>query len=301
MKNMSGILLLINVVVALGKTDASVIYTPSEQARGVPCYNLTETDAVCRSTSYTFPDGFTQVINAQTVHVSNLLTVLTQCDSIIETTVNVLPTYFQEQSFFNICPGIAYTFPDGTVQTITEHTEYESHFQTTENLCDSIILTVLNTTDITTAVNVSGNVITAQQGNAGYNWVDCDNNYAIIPGQVNQSYSAPFGNFAVIIYKGTCTDTSDCVQIGTVGINDESYSALHVYPNPAKGVFSIDLGYTCSELILRIKNIAGQQVQTQTLRNVSHFALELQAAAGIYIMELQGAEGLQTVYKLLKE
>ncbi|MCG3164624.1 MAG: hypothetical protein POELPBGB_00383 [Bacteroidia bacterium] len=275
--------------------------TPKEANGGVPCYELTETVAVCRTTSYTFPDGYTQVINSQTVHTSNLLTVVTQCDSIITTTVNVLPTYFQEQSFFGICPGDVYTFPDGTVQTIFEHTEYESHFQTVENLCDSVILTVLNTTDLTTAVSVSGNVITAQQGNAGYQWVDCDNNYAIIPGQLNQSYSAPSGNFAVIIYKGSCTDTSACVAIGTVGIAHSTAAAVHVYPNPANGVYKIDLGKTYTEINLTIRTVTGQLIQAQTLRNMNLFALELQAADGVYIMELQSPEGLQAVHRLVKK
>lgn len=301
MKNSIAFLLFIMTTFAAEKTLATTLYGKFELPGGGPCYNLTETVAVCRATSYTFPDGYTQVINAQVVHISNLLTVVTQCDSIIETTVNVLPTYYQEQTFYNICQNTEYTFPDGTVQTIMAHTEYESHFQTAGNLCDSIILTVLNTTDISIATTVSGNVITAQQGNAGYAWVDCDNNFAIIPGEFNQSFAAPFGNFAAIIYKGTCTDTTACVQIGTVGINDVSNTNFEVYPNPSNGVFNVNLRKTHSEINVSIKSVTGQTVQAQTLRNVNLFAIELQAAAGIYFMELQSPEGLNAVYRLVKK
>ncbi len=291
----------INVLLFFLLTISKMVYSTSELPGGGPCYNLTETVAVCRATSFTFPDGYTQVITSQVVHTSNLLTVDTQCDSIIETTVNVLPTYFQEQTFYDICPGILYTFPDGTIDTIMAHTEYESHFQATGTLCDSTILTILNTTDISLATSVSGNIITAQQGNAGYNWVDCDNNFAIVPGETNQSFSAPFGNFAVIIYKGSCTDTTACVQIGPVGINNATGSGLYVYPNPASGLFNVDLGNTYSEVNLTIRTVTGKQVQAQTLRNVNRFGVELQAAEGIYFMELQGSGALHAVYRLVKE
>lgn len=300
MKNSISILLLFIGTLSADKVAASMVYNLFQLPAGGPCYNLTETVAVCRATSYTFPDGYTQVITSQVVHTSNLLTVVTQCDSIIETTVNVLPTYFQEQTFFDICPGVDYTFPDGSVQTILAHTEYESHFQAVGTLCDSIILTVLNTTDISIATSVTDNLITAQQGNAGYQWVDCDNNFAPITGQQNQSFMAPFGNFAVIIYKGSCTDTSDCVQIGTVGINDASDNDFQVYPNPSNGVFNVNLRKTYSQINVSIKSITGQTVQAQTLRNVNLFAVELQAASGIYFMELQSPEGLQAVYRLAK-
>lgn len=301
MKNSIRILLFFIGAISAEKAAAAMVRNMFLLRTGGPCYNLTETVAVCRATSYTFPDGYTQVITSQVVHTSNLLTVVTQCDSIIETTVNVLPTYFQEQTFFNICQNTVYTFPDGTVDTIMEHTEYESHFQTAGNLCDSVILTVLNTTDISLAISVTGNVITAQQGNAGYNWVDCDNNFAIVPGETNQSFAAPFGNFAAIIYKGTCTDTTACVQIGTVGINDKNTSAVSIYPNPANSLFTVNLANTLSELNLTIRTLTGQQVQAQTLRNINQFAVELHGAEGIYFMELQSPEGLHTVYRLVKE
>ncbi|MGB0368297.1 MAG: LamG-like jellyroll fold domain-containing protein, partial [Flavobacteriales bacterium] len=56
-------------------------------------YNLTETASVCSGESFTFPDGSSQTITSQTVHTSNLTTVVAGCDSIIETTVNVNPSY----------------------------------------------------------------------------------------------------------------------------------------------------------------------------------------------------------------
>ena len=266
-----------------------------------PCYNLTESASVCNGEVYTFPDGSFQTITAQVMHTSTLQTVGAPCDSIIVTTVDALPTYHLSQSFFNICTGVDYTFPDGTTQTILAHTEYTSNLQTVGSLCDSIIETILNTTDISLSVSVAGNIITAQQGNAGYQWVDCDNGFAPINEANNQFYSAPFGNFAVIIYKGSCTDTSACTQIGTVGIDDVNATTVSIYPNPTNGMFKVNLGGDYRELNVIIRTITGQQIQRQTLRNVSMFDAYIEVAAGMYFMELQGSNGLHLIYKMVKE
>jgi len=83
---------------------AQVIHTSNLQTAGALCdstivttvnvnpvYNLTETDVICSGGSYTFPDGTTQNnIAAQVIHTSNLQTVETSCDSIIETTVDII-------------------------------------------------------------------------------------------------------------------------------------------------------------------------------------------------------------------
>ncbi len=245
--------------------------------------------------------GTFQTITAQVVHTSTLQTVVTNCDSIIETTVDALPTYHLSESFFNICPGQDYTFPDGTTQTILAHTEYTSSLQTVGSLCDSIILTVLNTNDLDPSVNVSGNMITAVQGNAGYQWVDCDNGFAQIDGENNQFYYAPFGNFAIIIYKGACTDTSVCTQIGPVGIDDLKGSVITLYPNPTTGFIKVNFGATYSVMNVVIRTITGQHVYVQTLCNVSVFDANIEAAAGMYFMELQGSNGLHATYRVVKE
>jgi len=108
-----------------------------------PSFNLLEIVSVCSGGNYTFPDGTTQTnITIPTTYTSNLTTSL-GCDSIVETTVNVNPTYFNQEST-NICSGGSFTFPDGTTQTnITTQVVYTSTLTTTFG-CDSIIETTVN-------------------------------------------------------------------------------------------------------------------------------------------------------------
>jgi uncharacterized protein (DUF2141 family) len=108
-----------------------------------PTYNIQETVAVCSGGSYTFPDGTTQTnITVQVVYNSNLTTTL-GCDSIVETTVDVNPVIFVQETV-NVCSGGSYTFPDGTTQTnITTQVVHNSNLTATSG-CDSIVETTVN-------------------------------------------------------------------------------------------------------------------------------------------------------------
>lgn len=67
------------------------------------------------------------------------------------------------------------------------------------------------------AINVNtstvGTTITATNTTPGvsYQWVDCDNNFALIPGETNQSFTATTaGNYAVIVSLNGCSEMSSC-------------------------------------------------------------------------------------------
>ena len=265
-------------------------------------YDLNVSDVVCSGDSYTFPDqSIVDNITAQVVQISTLQTVVTACDSVITTTVDPLPSYHLFVTNFDVCPGDIYTFPDGTVDTIMSHTEYTSSLQTVTYGCDSVIESILNTTDMDLSVSVSGNVLTSNQGNAGHQWVDCDNGFSHIIGQGNQTFIAPEGNFAVIIYKGGCTDTSACQQVTTVGMDDFDERAVYIYPNPTTGTFKVDLGTTFNEVTVTVRNVVGQELRKRILTDVHVFSAEINEVQGIYFLELHNSDGLNAIYRIVKE
>ncbi|MFT6717747.1 MAG: hypothetical protein ACJAY8_000128 [Sphingobacteriales bacterium] len=130
-----------NLVAAITGCDSIIISTIDVNA----VYLQTESASICFGEDFTFPDGtVVTAILAQTVHTSNLLTAATNCDSIIVTTVNVLPTYSFAQSA-SVCSGEDYTFPDGTVVTdIAAQVVQTSNLVTAIAGCDSIIVTTVD-------------------------------------------------------------------------------------------------------------------------------------------------------------
>ncbi len=97
---------------------------------------------------------------------------------------------------------ITWTFDDGNGNVSTQ----------TQN--------VINPT-IDNTVSVSGGTITANQLVAAYQWLDCDNAFAPISGEVNQSFNPTLGgNYAVQITVQGCFTTSACTLIDFTGLEE---------------------------------------------------------------------------------
>ncbi len=82
--------------------------------------------------------------------------------------------------------------------------------------------------------------LTAIESGAAYQWLDCDNNFAELTGETNQSFNATSnGNYAVAISQNNCTDTSLCITINNVGLNEKDLYNIQVHPNPTNNLITI--------------------------------------------------------------
>jgi hypothetical protein len=74
----------------------------------------------------------------------------------------------------------------------------------------------VSVTSIDTSVTQIGPALTASETGASYQWIDC-NSGNDIPGATDQSYdpTGSSGSYAVIIYVGSCSDTSGCHSLCT--------------------------------------------------------------------------------------
>ena len=101
---------------------------------------------------------------------------------------------------------------------------------------------VLTGVDVSTTVN--GIQLIANNDNVGvdYRWIDCNNNNEPIVDATNQSYTPEEnGSYAVIVLEEGCQDTSDCIEVTMVGLEDYAKTDVKVYPNPSKGAFTVEL------------------------------------------------------------
>ena len=163
--------------------------------------------------------------------------------------------------------------------------------------CDSLVtldLTVVSVSDITTSVN--GIVISANNSNASYQWVDCDNGNAAIAGETNQSFTPTSnGNYAVELTENGCTKTSDCIAILSVGTDEiGAMASISIYPNPA-----VEECVIVSDQLSKNYRITdnsgklikeGQITANQTVVNLSDFH------KGMYFLTIENQ-----VFKLVKE
>jgi len=84
-----------------------------------------------------------------------------------------------------------------------------------------------------------------------------------------------------------------------VGINEINlFNKVSIFPNPNKGLINIDLG-SLNNVSIKVLNVSGRLIYYKENINVPIYQFELDAAPGIYILELS-AKGEKQQFKLVK-
>ncbi|PJB14129.1 MAG: hypothetical protein CO118_10235 [Flavobacteriales bacterium CG_4_9_14_3_um_filter_32_8] len=189
--------------------------------------------------------------------------------------------------------GIAFNPTNTTIYTVTGTTGSCSN-------TDQITVTVNPAIDVST--NLVGNIISANQTSATYQWVDCNNGNAPIIGETNQSFTpSANGDYAVEITVGSCVSTSLCVNITITGVDNITSVGISSYPNPIKDKLTITMDKIDNYTHVSILNMNGQLVYSNN--NVTNKLLIIDAnkwSSGMYIMNIMNGNDSK-IFKLIKQ
>lgn len=185
-----------------------------------------------------------------------------------------------------------YTSPAGNIYT--NPGDYVFTDTIGSNLCpgvDSIIHI-----DLHILTNMNMNIFQTQgvafvvQAGGNYQWLDCDNGYAAIPGEIDQDYiPTADGNYACEITIGSCLDTTACVYVEAqtgMGLGEMNEADISVYPNPASDLVTIN---SLKEIIdtVRIFNLQGSVVHIESGLNAQSIDIDVSSyESGNYYLEL---------------
>jgi hypothetical protein len=201
----------------------------------------------------------------------------------------------QSFSTLNVNTCNAYTAPNG--QTFTQEGTYSVTIPTF-NGCDSIITINLTLGAIDTTVNILPLGFQANDSLAFYQWLDCDNNFAPISGEVNREFFPnSTGNYAVRITNNGCVDTSACYSFSTVDLNRLDYQfTIKVYPNPCEEELTIEY-HGRESFSYSIVDITGDVVSSGRLQLIGHRdAIDTgMLTAGIYVLQLNNEQAMRFV------
>ncbi|MBL7912359.1 MAG: T9SS type A sorting domain-containing protein [Bacteroidia bacterium] len=152
--------------------------------------------------------------------------------------------------------------------------------------------------NLNTSVAVSGLNLTSNQIGT-YQWLNCANAMAQILNETNQTYTATTnGSYAVQITNNGCIDTSVCINIVNVGINERTRDIdFGLFPNPSNGIFNLILPNPSRIILI---NMLGQQIQNQMYGEGLHQFDLLNQASGVYFIKVI-SENKQQSIKLIKE
>ncbi len=210
-----------------------------------------------------------------------------------------------DTSFENvrICKGESYTFPDGsTWDNISADGEYISYLSS-QTGCDSLVMTSISVSVIDTSVSIDGIILTANAANADYQWVNCDNNYEMISGATDQSFTASQnGSYAVIINENNCTDTSFCYEVTTVGIRETDFKgSFEIFPNPVKDQLNVRSGDEDFSGQIELWSVLGKMVYSLGVKDARTINISMPGfRPGVYFLKIHG-EKETAVFRILKE
>ncbi len=148
----------------------------------------------------------------------------------------------------------------------------------------------LSVTAFDLSTSVDANIITAEQDGADYQWIDCADNQPV-NGATSQSFTpTENGSYAVLVTLGNCSDTSDCVNITSLNIDELNSWNATLYPNPSNGKVTIDWGIDLPSVRIEVMDITGKIVQTQKNVFGSSSEMELKGLNGVYYVRVLSGE-----------
>ncbi|HTN16247.1 MAG TPA: T9SS type A sorting domain-containing protein [Chitinophagaceae bacterium] len=121
-----------------------------------------------------------------------------------------------------------------------------------------------------------GRVLQTTEKYESYRWVTCPD-FNDIPGAFSSSYYVVTpGSYAVIVTKGTCTDTSDCTFVNPTGINETVLAQqVSVTPNPSSGQVYLKAPVALQGAYVAVYSITGQ-MQTSFILGAEEESIILQ-------------------------
>ncbi|MGE0561720.1 MAG: T9SS type A sorting domain-containing protein [Flavobacteriales bacterium] len=154
--------------------------------------------------------------------------------------------------------------------------------------------------DVTTTVYDT--TIFANATGVNYQWLDCDNNYSIILGETNQSYTpTSTGNYAVEITNSTCVDTSVCVNFISVGTTIFDINNSKIYPNPTKDILNITFKELKEIANYSIISLDGRIINQKNNLFTNKIIIDLSNESnGIYFLKINEKDST-TVFKIIKQ
>ena len=167
--------------------------------------------------------------------------------------------------------------------------------------CDSIVTLNLTIVPLTVIATDNGDAtLSANLSGMAYQWIDCATNNAIA-GATAQTFAPTVnGVYAVVIDNGDCSDTSACVFIGNVGVENIDMNSVKFYPNPVVNELTIQFDGVETGTI-QVTDIRGSIVATTYVNaeNATNISLANQPS-GVYYVVIKTTNHTST-NKVIKE
>lgn len=197
-----------------------------------------------------------------------------------------------------LCPGGTYAF-NGVV--LDEPGVYGTAYDVA-GACDSLVLLNLALYTVNTQTSAIEGVITSLAADGTWQWLDCNNGHAEVPGATAQQFAPEVsGSYAVEVTQFGCADTSACVDVIITTLGAEAMAQRpKVFPNPAQDHVRVEIGATAPGVVLSIEDATGRCIRQQVVNGAEAVSLSLLGMeAGVYFIRLRSGQA-DVVSRLVK-
>lgn len=166
------------------------------------------------------------------------------------------------------------------------------------NGCDSTITLqlTLNYSPITPIISVLSDTILSvhSQQNVTYQWITCIT-LAVIPNATNDTlFASTNGQYSVVVSNGCGSDTSDCITIDNIGLNELPVSSLILYPNPTFNAVFIS-GLSDENSPYELMDMQGRIIEKGFLSKALNTIELLNLPKGLYWLSVENFKPLEIV------
>jgi hypothetical protein len=148
---------------------------------------------------------------------------------------------------------------------------------------------VVHVTHPDTLTTINGDTITsnATPSTTTYQWIDCNNANQPIAGETNRSYTPSLsGYYAVIVTRNGCIDTSMCINVVVLGIEEINFFAsITIAPNPFNSETTITFSEAQKNTTIKVTDIVGKEIKTMNFTGRQLVIDKEEMKAGIYFVQ----------------
>ncbi|RFC53136.1 RCC1 domain-containing protein [Brumimicrobium aurantiacum] len=152
--------------------------------------------------------------------------------------------------------------------------------------------------DIDVSTTLNNETISVVDTGHAYQWIDCADS-SFITGETGESFTATTdGNYAVIIAQGPCVDTSACVFVDVLGLEEDELKGISVYPNPITDELNINnenVALVSAEMV----DAKGSVVASTKAASKSFTFNTGELNSGVYILIVRSEKAVRT-FKVVK-
>lgn len=256
------------------------------------CFDIYDTLIENKCGSYFLPSGkqlITQ-FGKQTLQDTITRTCGANYYLTIELDLSKQDTIFQ---YVNACN--TFTWLNGKVYT--KSTKRPVVALSNSNGCDTLLYLDLTINKINIDVSKNLNALTASYDSSyTHQWLNCDSSYREIVGATDNIYlPEKNGNYACEITQNGCVDTSYCISVISIGLNEyNSQKSISLYPNPVEGMLIVDQIKFNGPLEIVIVNLAGQEYFHKITESVIEHINTSEWPKGIYIFKSKQGSNVTT-------